>query len=815
MVLRRERLHDVVDGGIGRHRLVFLRAPLGYGKTTLVRAALAARAAPVAWYDAQPWDAEAFVAPLVDAVRRRRDDFGRRTLDFVAEGAAPERLAAAFAADVAHVREPMTIVVDDAHVLAGDRFGPFIDRLLAALPDEATIVVCSRSAAPFGLASAVAAGRALALGTSQLAFVDDEAVELAATHGVGPDDARALNRRMSGWPAGVHLVMRAGRDDGVAREYVAEALLDRMDPADVAILRRFAPFETIDAEVVDALNPGYRKQLRRLADAGSFVSVRDDASGFDLHPAVRATVLERMRDDDPQSVRRADIEAARVYAGLSRIAPALFHLERADDVDAMLMLKPYAVSAMINGDVDRVATFAARARAAGVDDPALFAFIKAYRHKTYGLDGVREAFVTAMEIADRTNDERLAFETRVQLVEHDLAGWNRVERDRIDDILDRGARLGPAHHASAAVRAGWNDVVEGRFASALAYAEDAPITRSVIEASLMAPLRIYAKTALGLFAEAEAETEDVLRRLESSSPKLTARMLIWAARFAALRGDTTAAFEYATAARRTAEGYEMRTETPALMLILADAAIHVGRPETALEAARLAEIGAAAAWYARDAERIGDVVRLVRSRARFMRSADAVKALHDARTDVGIIAQSVVRAAALADGAWHATIAGDADGWADQARREIERAAPVDAYDVVMLAEAAERVARLDVARGADRPAPRFERGAFGALVDRRALARGPSFDAWLAERLTAPASPARASATAAAETVALTAREREILSLLVDGLTNKEIAQRLVVSPRTAETHVASVLGSSASTRARVRSRRRSRTDT
>ena len=63
-------------------------------------------------------------------------------------------------------------------------------------------------------------------------------------------------------------------------------------------------------------------------------------------------------------------------------------------------------------------------------------------------------------------------------------------------------------------------------------------------------------------------------------------------------------------------------------------------------------------------------------------------------------------------------------------------------------------------------------------------------------DTLAAPVSRFPAPAHAGFPTVsALSAREREVLLLLADGLSNREIAQRLYVSEATVKCHVARVL--------------------
>ena len=54
---------------------------------------------------------------------------------------------------------------------------------------------------------------------------------------------------------------------------------------------------------------------------------------------------------------------------------------------------------------------------------------------------------------------------------------------------------------------------------------------------------------------------------------------------------------------------------------------------------------------------------------------------------------------------------------------------------------------------------------------------------------------PRGRSAAARTNPAGLTERQLDVLALLVDGLTNAEIATRLVISPKTADHHVSAIL--------------------
>jgi len=82
-----------------------------------------------------------------------------------------------------------------------------------------------------------------------------------------------------------------------------------------------------------------------------------------------------------------------------------------------------------------------------------------------------------------------------------------------------------------------------------------------------------------------------------------------------------------------------------------------------------------------------------------------------------------------------------------------------------------------------------------GAYFEARGLDRLASSCRSRLRQLGVPAGRSRRDVPAHLLTLGVSRRELEVLRLLAEGLTNREIGERLYLSPRTVEKHVASLL--------------------
>jgi ATP/maltotriose-dependent transcriptional regulator MalT len=799
-MIERPELRGRLQSAIRERRLVFVQAPPAYGKSTVVAEVLAAVTLPVVRYDAAPWDTDAFVEPLVTAVRAVRPDFGRRALALAEAGADPRRVGHAFAADLRHVGDALVIAIEDTHLL-GPAFGGFIDGLFRDAPQTVSWLLTSRTAPLFSLADFVLHDLAAVFTAADLRF-DRETIAALAQQ-IAPDMPSArvdeLAARTEGWPGGVVLSLRtgstplavAGGSYEAASALLIEQLLRTFADDELALLEALAVYDVIDERVIDA-TPDARETravLNRLELRGAMI-VRLPTGALRVHPMLRDVIVQRViRRDGPAAVNASHARAALLYAHSHRIAAALFHLEAGSDPQAIHdVLLAHGTEAIERGHGEQVARLAARLSASSIDDPALVAYLAGWHAKQRGDDRVRERFSQAAEAATAAGNHQLAFSAHVEVIEHDLGRGSAVSQVAIDELRTAAATFGVIARASAEIRAGWHAAIDGRFAEALASAEDAAIVNVALLHQAAAPLRAYALTVLGRFDDAERELTELLERLQDAdSLGLRARMLVWSARLALLRGDTRGAYADVLEGQRTGESLIARSERAAMQIALAEAATHAGDALVADTAVSAAAANCTAAWYEHDRARIPALATLYGARSTFLREGPRA-ALRQLETHPHTGAPDVQRAMLRADAVCYARLAGEADAERlAQAAASIAAALPRDAADAAGLNAAAAQLATLVDCT------PNL--GAFGALAASLAdlELRGPRFESRIAAGSARAESP---PLDAGASEERLTPREAEILELLALGLTNKEIAQRLVLGTRTVETHVARILG-------------------
>jgi DNA-binding CsgD family transcriptional regulator len=404
------------------------------------------------------------------------------------------------------------------------------------------------------------------------------------------------------------------------------------------------------------------------------------------------------------------------------------------------------------GDVDTAVSHLEAARSIAEEVGDLDDLFRAYLNLSDLLIGpvtrVEEGLALALEGVERSTQKGMAGDYGVSLQSNAATALVQLGRfDEADEILGAARRRNPSEMAAIDLHRCWArvELCRGRFEQAATHVGLVhQLMVKTVDPPYRAPLRaIEAELALwqGCLAEAHRAVSDGLRELDGAEDLWLAAPLLWC--------GIRAQAELALAQRGGQGSKEAQDPT----LAAADL----------LERSRRLCSGATSV-----APATRGYLSLCEAEAKRLTRADE-------------------------SGAWETAAA----GWAALHQPYLETYARWREAEALLAQRQTRRGAHA--LERAERSAAQI--GAEALLTEVRALARRARVELPLRQPATAATSPAPRPARDGR--AGLTARQLEVLELVAAGMTNREIAQRLFITEKTAGAHVSSILAT-----LRVRSR-------
>ena len=374
----RGRLIKTLEQGVARHRLTVISAAAGYGKTTLLSQWARTNDTSVAWLSLSEEDdfLERFLRYLFAAWERTQPDLIKSPLGTLlgAQGPNREAVLSAFLNTATHFPAAQVFVLDDYHLIQDPEIHESLAFLLDHLPPQVHFVIGTRADPPLPLARYRARGQLLELGTEDLRFSLEEAtsflnrlmeIELPAK------EIQRLQDQLEGWVAGLQLAALSlkhrnpastgmatisGRQHFIA-DYLSEDVLNQL-PAEVrTFLLKTSILERLSGPLCDAVTgtPGGQSMLELLERQNLFVQALDDErTWFRYHPLFANFLLGELNRRYINEVAELHRRAAAWYTAHELPEQAFGHAVAGDDVERVIEILDKYFNAKLNGGEFRV-----------------------------------------------------------------------------------------------------------------------------------------------------------------------------------------------------------------------------------------------------------------------------------------------------------------------------------------------------------------------------------------------------------------------------------------------------------------------------
>lgn len=864
----RARLIDRLDALLTPGcRLALISAPPGAGKTTLIVQWLAQRRIPAGWLSLDERDnlLPRFFAYLIEALQGVVPGAGQSAQPLLdLPGVHVGELVALLTNDLIDSPGPFVLVLDDFHILTNPLLHQAVDLLIDALPAQARLVLLSREDPGIPLARRRASGQLVEIRHSDLSFTSTETASFfEKTIGLclRPEQVHLLDTRIEGWIAGLQMASiamqapaagdapqvhdaqphteRFLQDFSASQRFIVDYLMEEVlarQPEELqTFLLQTSILERMQPDLCAAVTGKTRRQcqtlLEQITKANLFViplGVVDDAPGmgpwYRYHHLFGRLLLGRLQSESPELAVELMLRASNWFEANGDPRLAVEYALRAQDPQrAADLMDRYRTERWHTVDLEFFQLVNRLPLEVIAKRPSL-CLQSAWLCVLFGQN---TRILPLVEAAEHALDNSVQPETVDDATSRAFA---RTLRAYITDLQNQPVALeeslalayaavpetNPGMRNSVAVVIGMIHFMEGDFATAIQYYEDAlaldqrlegtnavPITITRICSVLQAQGRLHASMlrlreaeqylrprgirrfyiAGSLFERmaeihlewnnleaAEADLQEGLRLL-ADWPVPTARVLALAlmGRLCVASGKLGEAAEALRQADQTAQQIGLHP-------YVLDALEHA-RLDVQIATGNHADL---TAWV-KENEHYRDLPLLFRYERRQVQLCRAWLALGQ-HNQAAALLERLLQAAQAHGSQIHILVL-----LAAAYHQQVGRALPL-----------LDRVLRLAEPEGYLRIFLEAGSGLVAAL--RHWLAqRSAAGDEHLrryAREILSIAQADQPPASQAALPVSLTLREMEVLRLIAEGLTNQQIAERLVISVRTVKKHIENIHG-------------------
>jgi LuxR family maltose regulon positive regulatory protein len=374
----RARLVDALEERMLQHKLILISAPAGYGKTTLFTQWAHASQARVAWLSLseEDNDLERFLRYLLSAWEQAQPSLRESPLDLLLGGLSPdpEMVLPAFINAASELSDQLVFVLDDYHLIEDDSIHQALTFLLDHMPPMLHFGLACRGEPPLPLARYRARGEMFELNAADLRFSPEEARDFLNEKmalDLAPEEIAPLQARLEGWAAGLQLAaltlrqrqpgsstpLVSGRQRFIT-DYLSEEVLARL-PAD---LRHFL----LQTSILDRLNSSLaetvtgekngQQHLETLEREGLFLLPLDDKrEWFRYHPLFADFLREELKRRHPGETNSLHQRAARWYLARDLPEEAFQHALAGEGAGLVTqILDSYVVAKLMAGQVTLV-----------------------------------------------------------------------------------------------------------------------------------------------------------------------------------------------------------------------------------------------------------------------------------------------------------------------------------------------------------------------------------------------------------------------------------------------------------------------------